>query len=556
MTKIKKLCLIGAILTISVFFSSNVEAITMTELQAQIVQLQAQIVQLQAQLAAAQGEEAALSHAFNFNLKYGNSGAEIEALHLALEKQGFNIVSTEKNSKNFGDSTLAAVIGFQERYTAETLAPWGLQKGTGFVGSTTRKKLNSLYGGTLSVSSVPVIPPVPSAPLVPSWVDVYFSPRIYSIDEDAGSVTVWVKLSATTTYMVSVDYYTSDHTATAYNDYYPASGTLVFNAGERFKSFDVEIINDDLQEEPIEWIKLNLHNPVRANIKDYGIGWIKIIDDELVDVYFDLVSYSVNEGSATTAIMVRLSTSTLNTVTVDYYTSDGTATADEDYYAASGTLTFYPGQKYGAFEVAIIDDNELEDDETVNLTLHNPVNADLGNPNTAVLTIIDDDEAIFPDVYFSSESYSVNEGGPTVSSLSNLTSAKITVLRSTAPTEIISVDYYTSDGTATVYSDYQPASGTLTFYSGQYSKSFYVWIVNDDLYESDETVNLTLHNPVNANLGSPSTAVLTIIDDDEQGTTSIESTDSNLELRSGLRDMKKQLADIVEAISRIIEAIK
>ncbi|GAI14928.1 unnamed protein product, partial [marine sediment metagenome] len=44
----------------------------------------------------------------------------------------------------FGPITKASVITFQEKYVSEILAPWDLTTGTGFVGSTTGAKLNSL----------------------------------------------------------------------------------------------------------------------------------------------------------------------------------------------------------------------------------------------------------------------------------------------------------------------------------------------------------------------------------------------------------------------------
>ena len=69
-------------------------------------------------------------------------------------------------------------------------------------------------------------------------------------------------------------------------------------------------------------------------------------------------------------------------------------------------------------------------------------------------------------------------------------------------------------GTATSGLDYLSASGTLTWPNGDASpKSFSVTILDDNLAETNETVNLVLSNSSGAYLGPPSTAVLTIVED-------------------------------------------
>ena len=65
-------------------------------------------------------------------------------------------------------------------------------------------------------------------------------------------------------------------------------------------------------------------------------------------------------------------------VTVDYTTSDGTATAGQDYRATSGKLTFAPGETVKTVEVLVLADAHDEGIETVWLELSNPVGATLG----------------------------------------------------------------------------------------------------------------------------------------------------------------------------------
>lgn len=78
------------------------------------------------------------------------------------------------------------------------------------------------------------------------------------------------------------------------------------------------------------------------------------------------------------------------------------------------------------------------------------------------------------------------------------------------------MSYATSNGTATAGSDYTAMSGTLSWADGDTSnKTFYIPLLDDSSYEGDETVNLTLSNPTGlAILGSPSSAVLTITEND------------------------------------------
>ena len=131
---------------------SLVAAVTPEELLAEILRIQAQIAELKKRLVEVQLKSEFWCHDFLTDLKYQQEGKNVKALQIALGKEGlFKIPATSY----FGPITFQAVKIFQEKYQKEILAPSGFKKGTGFLGPTTRTKLNELYGCTkVSISSL------------------------------------------------------------------------------------------------------------------------------------------------------------------------------------------------------------------------------------------------------------------------------------------------------------------------------------------------------------------------------------------------------------------
>ena len=97
-------------------------------------------------------------------------------------------------------------------------------------------------------------------------------------------------------------------------------------------------------------------------------------------------------GTQDVAFTVTLSEASNDPITIDYSTTDGTATAGEDYTATSGTLTFAPGQLSQQVFVPIHGDTIAEPDETITLMLSNAHGANLTDA-TATATINNDDGA-------------------------------------------------------------------------------------------------------------------------------------------------------------------
>jgi glucose/arabinose dehydrogenase len=337
-----------------------------------------------------------------------------------------------------------------------------------------------------------------------------FSAATYGVDENAGPATVRVTRSgANLASNVTVQFTTTNGTATAPTDYADATQILTFVAGETFKEVPITIV-DDVVAEGNRTVLLTLSNPSPGA----GLGAIKTavltIRDDEQGLQFSAPVYIVNEATPAVTITVVRTGPMGGTVTVDYASAAGSATPGADYANVSGTLTFGPGMASRTFTVPIINDTRFEATESVALLLNNPTGgARLGPLDASTITIVDNDPP--GAVRFSAATYTVAEA---------MAVATITVQRTPGATaSAVTVDYATvPGGTATAGADYLLTSGTLTFNAGETSKTFTVPILNDKLTEPNERVNLALSNPTGgATLGTQSAAVLTITDDDVAG---------------------------------------
>ena len=96
--------------------------------------------------------------------------------------------------------------------------------------------------------------------------------------------------------------------------------------------------------------------------------------------------------------------------------------------------------------------------------------------------------------------------------IEDIGAATITVLRKDGSSGNLSVDFATSDGTATAGQDYTATSGTLTFSDGETSKNIQVTVADDAVTEAEETFKVVLTAQSLETLGAPSTLVITIQD--------------------------------------------
>jgi hypothetical protein len=291
-------------------------------------------------------------------------------------------------------------------------------------------------------------------------------------------------------------------------DYTKTKGTLSWSDGDASDETITVPILDDTIFEGDETFSLRLKKATGgATIGDPDTVVVTIVDEpDISCLQFSSATYTVDEGEYATITVMRVSD---GAISVDYNSSDGTATAGEDYPALSGTLNFRDG---GASDKTIamptFVDAVQEGDETFYVTLSNATGgATICDPGTAVVTIVDDWIPNPGILQFSSATYSVDENGGYVT---------LTVSRLDGSDGAISVDYISSDGSATAGEDYTAGSGTLNWSDGDASdKTFTVNIIDDTIFEGDESFSLMLENATGgATIGDPDTAEVIIVDDD------------------------------------------
>ncbi|WP_271783983.1 Calx-beta domain-containing protein [Aquimarina algiphila] len=350
-------------------------------------------------------------------------------------------------------------------------------------------------------------------------------------NEDDGAITVTVIVDNAIDGGFDVDVSTADGTATTANSDYTAvtAQTLTFagTAGET-ETFTITP-TADATSEPDETVIIGMSGLSPSTVAS---GDINITDGATLTIFNDDdISISVNDpsiaegnsGTTTLQFTVNLNApAPAGGATVDYATSNGSATAGSDYTAISTTtLSFLAGESSKTVDITISGDQTVEIDETLTLTLSNPTGTDviIGDA-TGTGTITNDDQATvtIADV-------AVNENSGT---------ATITVIVDNAVDGGFDVDVSTADGTATTAdSDYTAVTAqTLTFAgtAGE-SETFNITLGGDTKVEADETASISMSGlspgtVASGDIDVTDGATLTINNDD-QATVTIANVSGN-----------------------------
>ncbi len=325
----------------------------------------------------------------------------------------------------------------------------------------------------------------------------------------------------------SVDFATSNATATAGSDYTSTTGTLTFTAnGAPSQVINVPITGESLVEvtETFTVTLSNVVNTLGTAAIDDGSGTGTITDNDSATVQFAPTSVSQSEATSPMAFTVTLSNPVQSGVTLTVNSTPGTATSPADFTAISGgTVSFAPNSNTAqTVNVVIANDALDEDDEQFTLTLSSLTatgNVTLPIATATATGTIQDDDAL---PVLSVANVSQAEGN------SGTTTMTFTVNLTPVSGRAVSFTRATTDGSAVSIGaapDFVAlAAAPVTIAAGQSSASIAVTINGDAVFEGDQQFTLDLSAVGNATPGSLS-AVGTIVDDDQQPTTTTISSD-------------------------------
>jgi hypothetical protein len=327
----------------------------------------------------------------------------------------------------------------------------------------------------------------------------------------------------------TIDVATFAGTASQGVDYTALSQTLSFVAGESSKVVKVALLNENLGEIN-ETLLLGISNP-SSGVVTTANATGTILDEEITRFTMNSVpntggipnnTSSGFENLGAFTVIVQRTGNLTTSATVDWamvgtnyglnYGVAGTA----DFAQTFGTVTFAAGENAKFITLTPITDGLAEVDETVSLILTGATaSSGVAVVDTATYNkrLSDTDRVNFA-IYNEGQSISESQGV-----------IRYSVVRSGNVDVAASIDWALAGGTAQAADLSGSTSGTLSFAAGERTKVITLNVVNDSLFEANETVTVTLLNPsasgANAAIVAPSpnttitpSATNTIVDDD------------------------------------------
>jgi PKD repeat protein len=306
--------------------------------------------------------------------------------------------------------------------------------------------------------------------------------------------------------------YSLGGTAVNGTDYQTLSGTVTIAAGASAATVTVSPI-DDTQVEGDETVVITLSADAAYDVGTPGSATVTIADNDGTPPPNEPVislSASDPDGSETGpdsgAIRFHRTGDTSQAIQVSW-TFSGTASNGVDYQQLPTTSPFPAGLADADLTITPIDDAEVEGDETVVVTLVAGPGYSVGSPNSAIVTIHDNDQPppSQPTVTVVAADADASEQGSDPGTFA---------ISRTGSTESALTVNYSLSGTAVNGTDYEPLPASVIIAAGTSSATVTVSPIDDTLVEGDETVVLTVSPDAAYTIGSPANATVTLHDND------------------------------------------
>ncbi|XP_062869848.1 FRAS1-related extracellular matrix protein 2a [Trichomycterus rosablanca] len=236
-------------------------------------------------------------------------------------------------------------------------------------------------------------------------------------------------------------------------------------------------------------------------------------------ISFQNRSYVVDERADVLEVVLQRRGYLGETSFVGIGTLDGSAETDKDFQGKfQKQVQFNPGQTAATWKIKILPDQKYERSETFRIVLSDPVMGALWSPAVATVEIVDpEDEST---VFIPQAEFRIEE---------DVGELLVPVHRTGDTSEEMMVLCYTLQGSATgtvpstvlSYSDYisraEGHTSVLRFDKGEAEAFCRVVIIDDSLYEAEESFNVSLSMPMGGRLGTefPSASVSIMPDMDD-----------------------------------------
>ncbi|RWU06147.1 Calx-beta domain-containing protein [Pedobacter chitinilyticus] len=299
--------------------------------------------------------------------------------------------------------------------------------------------------------------------------------------------------TTTATEAITVNY-TLTGTATNGTDYTALTGSVVIPAGDHEVKIPVSANVDQI----IEGTETVILTITGGNSTSFAFtpsttnasATVDITDATNTPVNRTLSIAKLNDAAepgTSGRVSIALPTGITATENISVsYTVGGTATAGTDYAALTGTATILAGQNGVIVPISVIDDQLIEQTETVTLTLTSGTSTNFAFTATGNVTVNIADDDNIPANLVLNVTKTADAAEPSTAGNFNIALP----VGITVPTDL--TVNYTVTGTAAAGSDYTAFTGVVTIPAGSNSVDLALNVIDDQEVEGTETVTLTV----------------------------------------------------------------